>query len=640
MSTSIMAGTAEIPTTKNHNLPGLHELWCEKEPGSLRCLECSEKFGEEAIVRTARLEQRSDSYDRRRCSRTVRVLDKQLQLYDRHLRCCSNVDYIAVSHVWNPAVSDAHVFGRTSSLLPEAQHHVFESLGQLGTALFNDEGEDVEFWFDYVCVPQWQDELKVPMLGIISDIFHRAKYTLVHLSDVNQEMIDKLHHGTSSDERIDAITGILNASWFSRVWTAMEYVRSETTKVMTKDFRIVQGVRDVFMTDTNKAWNEERKLFPSVHALEARAGIGNGNIVPWSIGPLEYGRLRKRLDYGNAFSLLSRRGCRSSRDFFHAFTGVIGAELNEPLKTDDAKQAIVQIATACLKAGDYSPLLIVPRGLTPVSTHLFSICGYHEVASFGLGGNSGFPDYHDESVFESEMSTLKLEKIGAVIYTFLWTWPPDAEPFAAFLSLARATLAFTGPDVEAFVDNVGPRLYKLPEGFVSSLLSDRDRCRRLAGLLDKLINQCKVDRDQWESTTSWSAQDYTTAKQIAALLGIMQMQPTIPHATPLDYLWEHGGTMHGNNPASMIAAECSSCKKIFMYRVGFHRSHHAVKGAIAYRIAGYSHEMSTKDGLGILVKDGEIVGRLIWASRACECRVTGRVRISLRNLPLHHPRAT
>ncbi|KAF2742121.1 hypothetical protein M011DRAFT_462664 [Sporormia fimetaria CBS 119925] len=401
------------------------------------------------------------------------------------------VAYIAVSHVWNPAVSDAHNNGKTIAPLTKARDHVFGSLRQLGEALSQDSNdEDAELWYDYICVPQWQDELKEPILGIITDIFNGAKYTLVLFGDVDQEMVHKLYHGTTSDERIKAITGILNARWFSRVWTAMEYVRSPRTKVMTKNFQIVKGINDVFIKDTGKAWNEERKLWESVQALESYAGMGE-NIVPWNLGPLEYGRERKRLDFGNAFSLLARRGCRSGRDFFHALRGVVGRpdDFDGEFKAEDSKgvverpddldgefkaedpdpvEAIVQIATACLNVGDYSPLLMAPRGITPESSALFSICGYNDVISFGLGKASGSPCYHDDSEFHLGASTLKLEKIGQVTYTLEGF--REHYLISPFLSLARATLVFTGPDVKAFVNTVGPRMFNLSDASMESIL--------------------------------------------------------------------------------------------------------------------------------------------------------------------------
>ncbi|KAF2745224.1 hypothetical protein M011DRAFT_392751, partial [Sporormia fimetaria CBS 119925] len=477
-----------------------------------------------------------------------------------------------------------------------------------------------ELWFDYISVPQWEEEIKLPILRIIPDIFHRAKYTLVHLHDVDEWMIYRLQSLTSA-ERIDAITGICNATWFGRVWTAMEYVRSQDTKIMTKDFRIVQ--EDVLLEDINRVWNEERARLGSIHALEALAQMGK-NLVPWNLGPLREGRMLERLDFGNAFSLLSRRGCRSSRDFFHALAGVVKGKLTEPLKTDYPEKAIIQIATACLRAGDYSPLLMVPRTVSSSFAGFLSGCGYQDALSFGLSTGSGFPDHHADSRFEEDVSTLKLERIGTVTYTFLGGGYRHGH-IAPFLSLARVTLFFTGPDVEAFVKTVGPRLYNLRDDVVEAVLSHPDKCAKLSELLQRL--------HQLPEREFWTDKDYATAEQVARLTGILDTYPGHPMVSPFDFTWEHGATMHGLKPASLMAAKCASCREIFVYRVGFHRPPHKVHGAVAYRITGWQHGMARKDGLGILVKDGEIVGRLIWASRACACRETDMVRISLRDLP-------
>lgn len=66
-----------------------------------------------------------------------------------------------------------------------------------------------------------------------------------------------------------------------------------------------------------------------------------------------------------------------------------------------------------------------------------------------------------------------------------------------------------------------------------------------------------------------------------------------------------------------------------MYRAGLHVSPTKAREATAYRITGMHYEQARPDRAGVLVKDGSIVERLLWASRACECRVTKMVEVKL-----------
>ncbi|CAO2653764.1 Nn.00g031750.m01.CDS01 [Neocucurbitaria sp. VM-36] len=277
--------------------------------------------------------------------------------------------------------------------------------------------------------------------------------------------------------------------------------------------------------------------------------------------------------------MLSRRGCRSSRDFFHALLGIVRADLKEPLK-DEARQAILQVATACLQVGDYSPLLMIPRSeadFTHNAPRLFQRCGYNDVLAYGLGPGSGLSDYHSESIITSKVASLKLERIGTVTYVSKSTFP-HGSPIASFLHVARIALNFTGPTVSEFVDAVAARLYNLSNDDIADLLADSRKTQSLQRLLERWYNRNPFSR---------STQDTQFATDVADLMGISRILPkTYRIVSPLDFMYEHGGTMHNSDPASVIAAQCAVCHKTFVYRAGLHRSPTEIHGSVAYRISG------------------------------------------------------
>ncbi|KAJ4364689.1 hypothetical protein N0V83_009286 [Neocucurbitaria cava] len=578
------------------SLLSLHDIWCEDDLDSLSCCSCGKSLQGHAIVRTFHLYPQDLSPIPKKYSRITSALKQQLVFFDRHMECCSDVDYVAISHVWNTTVSDTHVYGRTSppALAMEACDHILAALGPMNERLSKHLGEHTEIWYDYISVPQWENDLKVHILRAIPDIFHNAQCTVVHLDDVGDDVIRQLRHGVDSREVISGITGVCNAKWFKRVWTVMEYVRSKNVKVLNKNFQIVEGIDDVFIGEVHKAWEAERKKASSVHVVEKLADMGK-NLVPWNLGPLALGRRLKLLEFGQAFGLLSRRGCRSSRDFFHALLGIVRAELHEPLE-DDEVQATLQIATACLKVGDYSPLLMVPRSKDAFTHHnaqnrtLFQRSGYHDVLAYGLGPGSGLPTYHSSlpsTAITPSRASLKLERIGTVTYASKTTYPLGSQ-IASFLQLIRIAMNYTGPNALPFVHTVAGRLYNVSASDISSLLADKSKMAKLQGLLDTMYNI---------NPFSYSTFDVELATSIADVLGVSRILPATRKASsPLAWLYEHGGTMHNGDPASVIAAQCGGCQGTFVYRAGLHRPSREVFGAVAWRIGGVRYEGINEGG--------------------------------------------
>ncbi len=57
--------------------------------------------------------------------------------------------------------------------------------------------------------------------------------TVIYFKDLRQDIVQVLYDGQTTDKRLKAVTGICKLNWFTRVWTAMEYVRS--SQVMAID---------------------------------------------------------------------------------------------------------------------------------------------------------------------------------------------------------------------------------------------------------------------------------------------------------------------------------------------------------------------------------------------------------------------
>jgi hypothetical protein len=614
-------------------LPSLEHIWTNDHTDELRCFACGQPIEEEVLVRTFQPHPKETPKVHIPCSRIISAPKHNLFLFDRHKRCSKNQTIIAVSHVWNPSVSTAHHATRTApkDLQREVSGLIFDSIARISKGLSTYvENEGLEIWYDYISVPQWEDDIKKAIMRAIPDIFHNASFTLVYLDDVGAEAVRLLWHGKDSRQRIDGITQICNASWYSRVWTAMEFIRSSNVKVMMEDGTLIEDAPNVFLGKMQAVWDEERKNFETVQDLERFAGMGK-NIVPWNLGMLVDAKIRGTLDFAFAFSILARRGCYSDRDFFHALLGIVRADLTGEEIEKDPKDAMIQFATKCMQAGDYSPLILNPRPAEETEANpplMFYLSGYLDIVAFGLGSRHGFPEYHFDSTFSTAGNKIKLECIGKVTFASQMRHHADNSE-ARFLQCALITLDYTGPDVTQFVTTVAERIYKFHNTDLEALLADRATSDKIKIILDNWYN----------NTTRFAMIHMEAAQRLADLMGLKRiLHNTHPFTTPMKYLDEHGGGIHSYSPASLIAARCPGCHESFVYQVGLHRPPTEVHGSTAYRITGVHWDFAKPDGAGILVKEGVIVGRLLWATRACQCRVVEMVDVRLENLPMRLPR--
>ncbi|KAF0315775.1 hypothetical protein RB213_002079 [Colletotrichum asianum] len=483
-------------------------------------------------------------------------------------------------------------------------------------------------WYDYLSVPQWQDALKTRILSAIPEIFQRASFTLVYLEDVTPDIIHRLRHGHSVEERVSGITGICNAKWFSRVWTTMEFVRSSGLRVMIQGYLIQDGVEDVFFSELYQSWDRAVREVGDIHVLEAKIAKIGENKVPWNLGyPDRARKIRKegkRIDFGLAFALLSRRGCRSSRDFYYALLGLVGSDLTAP-PTGDPDEGCLKIQKACLAAGDLSPLLMTPRQGPGSDSFMVKRQGYYDAATFDLGGRTQDPLYPVQFSPSSGRPILTLARIGQVSH--LQRAPHLGDHVKNLWKHIYHVIHVTGPDVEQFATSLGVRMFQMDQTAIDSILSDDTRRERLGKLLADWYDFGTFGPEQ--PPQEWAA-------EIGNLMYILRrpswdssgVLPQIHHVYAL------GGTVHGDMrfQGCLFGATCSSCHKMFIYRAAVYTRRSEAYGAIAYRIPGlcYSRDTTLPEGVGLLIKDAKIVGRLLWATPACECAPTiEKVSISL-----------
>ena len=615
----------------------LQSLWSVVDLDSLKCCQCNQPFTPTSVLaRTFTLKSLASSHSLMPTTQIdVPGLSDTVLIYHRDLKCLLEcTKYVAVSHMWHPAVADlerkregiSEFIGDPAQFILEEAARIYRGI----TDKVKNRTVTLELWYDYLSVPQWEPALKSNIIPTISKIFKNAEFTVIHLSDINVESVDAMRMGSSSLERCRGISNVCNAKYFSRVWTAMELTQSRKIRVMLQDYTLLEacGINGSIVNELEELWEVEIQKHNGPHMIEDMVSMGN-NLVPWQLGPLEVVRTRSldghKIGYANAYEFLSRRCLTHPRDFFHALLGIVKPGISELELCRDDQGAMMQIARICLENGDFSPLLMIPAWAQRESDEsILQNFGYMDLGIFAIGAEEQGPE-RSEVKYLSNNPLIKAEEIGIVRSVRMMNWASKGH-WKSFSVTLKLVLETTGLEIGKFV-NTFARLYgQKPENI--------DHRLSMHGRLSRLQEKLAIMYDSFPNIPHYHE------NWVADAMGLSNTSLESPIGNPISpmrYLDYHGGTLHLGNAGSLIKVQCTTCKEDFLIRVAVLTPPSHILGSKAYRIPGLKYEHSLASGTGFRVKDKIIVGRFIWAIPTCNCKILKDLEVKLDDMPMPHP---
>lgn len=631
----------------SHAFPPLSTLWCMRDPRGKICHSCHRTINSGALIRTFRVESADYASEEGPGTEIFAALGRKMVLLYRHFECLRSCGarYISVSHVWDRLVSilqnrGAEDVEHSSPEALKASELAFTEAINVYEGISKSLHVPFEAWQDYVSVPQWERDVKTDILLKIPDIFNHSFFTAVYWHDVEPLAIQQIHEseGTSSSVHLSAITHICNCRWFRRVWTAMEYIRSQRVRVMLKGYRLCDDGDDLFSHKVEHLWHEEGLRVGDIYELEHQAGL-NRNLLPWQVGGL--GTLRQQSqarNFGIAFERLALRGCTNPLDFYYAMLGLVGFE--EHLQSDP-RAARWQIIRRCLENQDYSPILMVPHGAY-LGDRFFQ--GFADMKAWGLGPTVSKAKLHlstrgTKAVFHAQ-STGKISFLESSLFV-----PLGRDPVPIFTQPARIVLDFVGPDVEKFVIALGLRIFGINPYAVLQRLVRIER-------YDSFRNTLSILRTR---STPWPKD---LVLQMIDDLGLRGMdldpdqkledrrrQPSfwrqqtegIARWNPMAEFMLYSTGIHLEERSAFVGMDCPGCSQVVLVRAAIYKQHSEVHDAIGFRIPGLQYERTLPDGAGILVKDENIVGRFIYCCPCCPGPPTQEIQVELPDIPMPSP---
>lgn len=580
--------------------------------------------------------------------------DFYIRVHNRHLECIEKhqIPIIPVSHVWNEGISRANI---EQGVNGDAIYEVFFRpihILQRATLRFPDVlKRPVEIWHDYFSVPQFNHDIQERLLLALPDIYRVAPFILVHLDDISNDTIRGMFPAHGEDNapsmmrRLDCISNFFSAHWFKRMWTNLEYTYSQRACILTSDHHVLywdgaELTRDPFALFRDHAVAEAREIDIQMSLIlppHLHAQFQKQKQSYTTVGPSTYRRLQAQsgynLNYCEALQHISTLECRSYRDRFIAMAGMlsIGSYRDTTLTIPkDAAAACLWVAQECLRRGDYSPLLLTPMGETPL-TEARWLVGHEKMSPTMcyLGRRTHEPK--NLSIIEPGTDQIRftMQYVGEVILS----WHVEfcgGDDFINFCIVAEEILATTGPNAREFVAGI-LRVYcvplymadpEIPRTYEEYEALEHDFTSQLESLLREYADVVEVNDNN---------EIIRIAEEMIGILRLTRPYRSNMHTkngpfTRLLYAGSFSAAAYYRDSIDVV--ECARCERGFVYRLYHYTSGKHVLNARVYRIQGLGYEGTLPDGVGLIVKDGKVVGKMVYGTPACPCEVMRSVNIS------------
>jgi hypothetical protein len=613
------------------------------------CQHCHQPFENEPPIRT--VAQESSIAQMPSSKLLVRV-------FNRHSVClkANETFMVPVSHVWDNSIRVAN---------ESRAHNDDAALAMLGTlkALFKGAkdayGPDVEFWHDYFSVPQWESKTKEALLLRLPAIYHSSDEILVHMSDLPSGSSIQLLLGRAMGERISiqqAIQGIqllgdlCRSQWMQRMWVTLEYSQAKAACVMDqsntiwRDKEVADGLfaRDTFTQLLNGGFHHLVGMFRWAKTF-ARTTSRPGNFL----GGLATRRnmQERQLCLGEVMELVFLKQCQVFRDRFLAIHIILNPNPTPndppPIPGTD-RDACSWVWRSALSKGDYSPLLLQPRecvsSSNPEPPYPSWLVGCRSVdgAEWDLGNQETAPK---ENPVVTEVSVKAvLNQVGEIRAIHYLDTQDSGEVegvnqvMQILVAIARTEGLVLSPrdlyDAMSCVfpfDRMHSRMARAKLNMVFSFderqTQDSEFSTKLSEHLDLYT---EVSGEGRKSQVLDTAQSITTLLQLDThIMGTISTEVTrLTRSRHVARRRKARGAVKGE---PLCEVRCPECHKTTLLRLDLRVTGNV--GDIVYRIPGLGYSESVDDGVGLVLRDGRITGRMFYGKPACHCQLQDTMEI-------------
>jgi hypothetical protein len=598
-----------------------------------------------------------------------------VRVYNRHFSCIQNSSvFVPVSHVWDNSIRTANKHRVHNNA---AASKLVDTLEALFEGSENAYKAGIEFWHDYFSVPQWHAELKDALLLRLPAIYHSADEILVHMADVPSPYVSLLLiggvAGGSDDsvlqaiEKIPLLRAVFSSRWMERMWVALEYVQCRAACVMDKYNHIwrfaddnIQGalIVDIFARDTFSRLVENAHMqviglfayaqtfakslsFPG-EFLGGMAAKGHGAATATE---------SRQLCLGEAIEIIVNKKCEFPRDRLFAVHILLNGR-NTTWPTTDTTRIPQSEAEACawvwreaLTRGDYSPFLLQPRervtGSNSAAQSGFAswLVGYAGLEGVEwVCGNQLSPPLRPPAVDEVAIHA-DLDLVGRIEKIYYLDVENSGQVAGVDWAIGiLGMIARANGDVlsaERVVDGLNrvfpfdimhERMARLVVNMSFSFEEHQERDREFRNRIGMLLTcYSKTPNDDIGRRDR-----QRVAQQISDILGLEvnisgNLSSGVTRLTRSKYIAGRRRDRGAHNGEPICGVKCLGCGRVTLFRLDLRDT--ANVGQRVYRIPGLSYSESVKDGVGLVIDEGRITGRMLYGPPACDCRLSKTVKV-------------
>ena len=608
-----------------------------------QCHWCHQPFADKPPIRTIAAAEET----------TSSTHDIHVRIFNRHFSCLkpSGASFVPISHVWDPSIREAHMSRQSTFEAASTMISTIKALLESSKGAFSPQ---VEFWHDYFSVPQWNERIQQSLLLDLPSIYHTADEILVQMSEIPQLHIlqilvaSSLRRELSLYQCLQLITplrALCTSQWMQRMWVALEYSLSKSACIMDQSNRIWRTVEgdDDFSRDTfSRLVNGGQEVLLGMfqHAATLFRGLSKPGEF---LGGLANNRGSfRQMCLGEALELVARKQCQYFCDRFIAIYVILNREAlpGNPahIPTHDI-DACAWVWRSAMQRGDFSPLLLHPR-----ERHIDSnpgpgtpswLVGCHSLdgAVWDLGNEISHPSLL--ITIKGHIVETELDLVG-VIEEIQYLDVEDSGELAGVDWTIKLLAKGKGTDLSAEqlvegLNRVFPfdfnhsRAAQVLHGMVFSFQELQGQGREFAQSIDERV----ADYANAPEGEPGKSQREVAVAEIAQILelerSIMQFTTPVTRLTRSRHIARRRRDRGAVGGEPICRVKCRGCSTCSLLRLDLRTT--ATLGAKIYRIAGLTYSESVKDGVGLVLQNGRIVGRMLYGAPACGCRLPEIVQI-------------
>jgi hypothetical protein len=370
--------------------------------------------------------------------------------------------------------------------------------------------------------------------------------------------------------------------------------------------------------------------------------VNNMSDLAWEQGTM------KNTCLGDALALIASKQCQYFGDRFIALNVMLNCQriLGATGMPTSNIDACISVFAGAMQRGDLSPLLLQPRERvlnsdpdpgTPswlVGCHDFDAAEWDLERELGsrippasLNGRVVEVDLNFAGVIE-EIQYLNMEKSGSLA-GIDWTIQlllRMADSDGTVLSPKRLVdgLHRIFPTIHPHSQVAGNQ--NIVYSFADLQQRDMQFAQRIEKQLAKYVSAAEGGPG--------ARQREAAVSEVARMLNFWRKYPTLENQPVSGYFTRFAGStmiaagrtargVTGGEPICRV--RCATCYVCSLLRLDLRRT--ASVGAKVFWIPGLTYSGSTTDGVGLVLQDRRIVGRMIYGTICCGCRLAQRVKI-------------